>query len=225
MGSPTVDHWVPADDRTVTFTDWCLDRRGLVLERRAVQQSRATEELIATSVDAPAAAPDDEVMGLPQAQTVSARDGGGSVRAVRVDSAPQTRFFEPSADPAGFTRLGRFSVVPPQGQPSQAGVNGTAIAETDDVWTAADGTFIVVAQGGRLDGAPALTPIADATGVELGPLGRGEELVSPVGSEVRVTLPTGRYVRIYGTVTVAMLVALAQSLQDTPGGQGVVFVS
>src|SRR2546428_567029 len=50
-GAPSVDHFAPVPARWRTYTDWCLDGRGLVLERRTVENDRVTEELVATRVE------------------------------------------------------------------------------------------------------------------------------------------------------------------------------
>ena len=191
-----------------------------------MESGRVTEELVATRVEAGFALGADDVRRLPLEQTVPPVEGGGSVRPARTDSAPSTRFFEATVNPPGLARRGRYSVVPPQAAIAQQEQRGAAVAETDDVWTSADGDMVVLAQGGRLDATRALPPVPDATAVSLGPLGAGEELLSPQGCELRVTLPaSGRYVRLYGTIGVSRLVAFAQTLRDTPGGSGLVFLN
>lgn len=204
------------------YTHRCIDARGLLLERRRTRGGIPFEELVATKIEADVVVGDADVRRIVDGQVVPASQGGGSVRQVRIDSAPPTRFFVAPADPAGFARLGRFSVVPPQPALVDPAGRGGAVAGTDDVWVGG-GDMIVLDQGGALDGRLVFGPAPGAAHVALGALGDGEVLLGHDGAELRVTLPSHRYVRLYGTVPVARLVDFARALVDTPGGSGIVF--
>ena len=200
------------------YADVCVDRAGHVLEewwlgddRRPIQQRLAVE----IEDGLPIA---DDFFRLPTTPTVPADQGAGSVKAISGDSKPpEAEFYVLDNPPGGFAYQGRFTVVPAQAGLLDPTQRNSIMASVADVWLrGAD--FLVVDQGGTLGGKPAFEYAEHTKKVDLGPLGQGEERPSFVGSEVRVVLPTGRHVRVHGTLPMRDLVAIARSLRATPGG-------
>jgi hypothetical protein len=210
----------PAGDST----DVCVDGEGLVLERLETTEGRVFRRRVAIAIDVDGPVGDQDVTTLPLEPTQAAVNGGGSVRAVSSDSEPEGRFFLLDTPPAGYELRGRYSVVPPQGTLASPDTRNEAIATTDDVYVK-DGDVIVVSRGGTLGQQAAFGLRPGSARADLGPtLGEGEIVLSLTGTEVRVPLDLGRFVRIYGTVPVDQLVSVARALRETPGGSGLVFV-
>lgn len=197
------------------YGDSCVDDAGLVLEELLVTAGRPSLRTVAVRVEEDVAFADDAftVTG----PEVPVRDGGGSIRRLAPEGGSPDGMLVLPTDPPGFRRRGRYSVVPPQGENftdvTKAGLRTAGVA---DVWEqGADA--IVLEQGATLRGGPAFaSPSPGARTVGLGRLGTGEVTVSFRASEIRVAMPGGRYVRIYGTVPVAELEGMLRNLQPSP---------
>jgi hypothetical protein len=87
-----------------------------------------------------------------------------------------------------------------------------------DVYVDDRDEVVVVEQGSTLAGGKPFAPEPTATPVDLGSLGRGEQIVSLGASVVRADLGGGAYVRIAGTAPPDRLVELARALVARPGG-------
>ena len=200
------------------YADVCIDAAGRVLEEWWVgDDGRPIRQRLALEVEDGLPLGDD-FFRLPKTPTVPADQGAGSVLALSPDSRPpEAEFYALDASPAGFEPRGRFAVVPPQAGLVDPAQRSSLMASIADIWVrGAD--FITVDQGGALDNRPTFAYEPFTRKVDLGPLGQGEELPGLAGNEVRVLLPTGRHVRVYGTVPIADLVALARALRAMPGG-------
>jgi len=144
--------------------------------------------------------------------------GGGATTPADPATAPEGRVWDlpDAAVPEGFEPVGRFSVVP--AQPERLGEGGdrdSIIAGIADVW-ATDVDVLVVYQGRTLGGAAPFAPVEFAASADL-PLGAGELLLSALGSEVRVALPEGRFVHVFGSVPPAVLLDVTAALQEGVG--------
>jgi len=202
------------------YTDVCISAGGLVLEEWQVDDDRPVRQRVAVSVDA--VAPD--LAPIPDAPTLTAGQGGGSVLRVDPASEPMGRFFVLDAPPSGFVLRGRYSIVPPQAGLTDANERRRAIASTADVYER-DTDVLVVDRGSTLNLERAFQPRPEGRPVDLGPvLGEGELLLSWNGPEVRWGNDDGKFVRVFGTLPVDDIVAIARSLRETPGGPGLVFL-
>jgi hypothetical protein len=198
------------------FADSCVDEAGIVLEEALVTQGDIVARRIAVEVEEDASLSDDLFPDLPS--SVPPASGGGLVRKLKPGSSPPGDFFVLDAPPAGFELLGRYTVIPPQADNfSDPTREGARRAGTSDVWVRGV-DVLIVDQGGTLRGDPPFTIDEENPKVDLGQFGQGERRLSAVTNEVRVILPSGRYVRVMGTLPPDDLAAVARSLHSVPGG-------
>lgn len=203
-----------------SYTESCLNAEGLVLEAWEVQDGRAVRQRLAIEVHSgPVELP--EITGPP---TLTAEQGGGSVLPVDPSSQPVGRFYELDAAPAGFVRRGRYSVIPPQAGLEDETQRRHAVASTADVYERGH-DVLVVDRGGTLNLERAFRPRPEGRPVDLGPLfPEGELLLTWSGPEVRWGDEDGKFVRVYGTVPIDEVVAVARALRATTGGTGLVYL-
>jgi hypothetical protein len=202
---------------TKSFVDTCIDRDGLVLEEVQFTAGRRQSRQLAVHVDTRPRLNDD-LFAIAKA-TLDVMHGGGSTRPVDPASSPPGQFQQLDAPPAGFTLLGRFSVVPPQPENfsdplredfRRAGVSDVFVRGAD---------VVIVERGGTLrNQAPWAVDAANAT-IDLGTLGKGEIVLGGRSAEVRVLTGGGHYVRVFGTLPPNDLAAIARQLHPVPGGQ------
>jgi hypothetical protein len=98
---------------------------------------------------------------------------------------------------------------------AEGGDRDSIIAGIADVW-ASEVDVLVVYQGRTLGGVGAFAPVDFAEPVEV-PLGPGELLLSALGSEVRVALPEGRFVHVFGSLSPAVLLDVTAALEEGAG--------
>lgn len=202
--------------------DSCVDDAGIVLEEVLFAGDRQILRKVAVEVEEGAVVGRDLfVTGDP---TVTVKDGGGFLRQADPTSGPVGEYFDVSPIPEGFTRRGRYTVIPPQPEnftdPTR---ESQQLAGTVDVFER--GTdFVLVDQGATLRGAEPFRVDPASRMVDAGPvLGPAEVLLGPRGSEVRVARGGGRYMRVYGTLPVSELAAVARTLQPVQGA-GLVYL-
>jgi hypothetical protein len=203
--------------------DVCVDAAGFVLEQLERVDGVLTRRWVATSVDTTATVTDDDVH-LAGVAPRPAKDGGGSVQDIEPTTAPPGSFWQLDAPPAGFTRVGRYAVVPPQGaRPDDENTRSQVLAGIVDVF-ARGIDVLVVDQGGTLGQVPPPLPtVRDSAGVDLGALAKAaESYATPWGAEVRALLPPGRYVLVGGTLPSGVLVDVARQLHEITG-QGITY--
>ena len=200
------------------YADICIDQRGHVLEDWWIgEDGRPIQQRLAIDIEdgVPIA---DDFFRLPTTPTVAADQGAGSVKAISADSKPpEAEFYVLDSPPPGFVHQGRFTVVPAQAGLLDPAQRTSIMASVADVFVRGP-DFLIVDQGGTLGGKPAFEYGEDTKKADLGPLGQGEERLAFSGNEVRVILPTGRHVRVHGTLPIGDLVAIARALRATPGG-------
>jgi hypothetical protein len=208
----------PTDDE---YADACVDGEGLLLEEWWVTEGRTVRQRVAVAVETGVDV-DDSLFTLPRDPTVPAEDGGGGIRRLAEGSAPPGEFFEVGTPPAGMSLLGRFAVVPTQPQQfTDPARQGDILATTADVWVrGAD--FVVVDQGGALGSSEVYAPDPELPHAAVGALGEAELHMRLDRLEVRIHLDGNRFVRVYGTVPVDDLLAVARSLRRTEGS-GIAF--
>lgn len=196
--------------------DSCVDEAGIVLEEVLFAGDRQIIRKVAVEIEEDAVNGDD--LFVTGDATVTVKDGGGFIRQADPTSGPVGEYFEVTPIPEGFTRRGRYTIIPPQPEnftdPTR---ESQQLAGTVDVFER--GTdFVLVDQGATLRGADPFMVDPASRMVDAGPvLGQAEVLLGPRGSEVRVARGGGRYVRVYGTLPVSELAAVARTLQPVQG--------
>ena len=203
----------PSDD--ADHIDTCVTADGITVEEAFVQDGRISRIRTLTSYEPVAA----EVFAI-DGEPVGASDGGGSIQRLTDSSAYPGTMLEAPAPPSGFTKRGRYAVVPPQAEnftdPTREGAIVAGVADVYERGLDA----VVVDQGGTLRGVdPFPAPAEGATTLDLGPLGRAEVFVSLRMNELRLLRTGGRYLRVYGTLPITELEAFARTLEERPGGQ------
>ncbi|HUP84823.1 MAG TPA: hypothetical protein VM143_04060 [Acidimicrobiales bacterium] len=198
------------------YTDSCVDAAGIVLEELFVVDGETLSRRIAVEVEEEPSL--DGRLFETGPRTLAVADGGGLVRRMG-EGLPPGEFLlvDPATIPAGFERLGRFNVIPSQPEnfsdPTREGARETSFA---DVYVrGAD--FLVIDQGGTLQGVDPFTEDPGSPRLDLGPYGSGELRLSALGVEVRAKRTGGRFVRVRGTVDADDLASVAKSLAPTEG--------
>ncbi|HEX7166779.1 MAG TPA: hypothetical protein VF230_07350 [Acidimicrobiales bacterium] len=215
----------PMDAGAKSYVESCIDERGIVVEELEVVDGKVVkhkllERAIADDVD-DADRARLRVDGTP----IEVRSGGGSILPLTPESRLPNGMWElPAGEPSGWTRKGRFSVIPPQPEnftdPTREGARVSGVA---DVWERGI-DVLLVEQGATLRAVDPFPPIGEgAETIDLGPLGTAEVIVSLRMSELRVRRRGGAYVRVIGTLAVTELEAVARALAEQPGGE-LVFV-
>lgn len=198
-------------------TDVCIDAAGLVLEVWQVVDGEPLQQRVARTVlVGDAAGVTDEVFTLPR-KPAEPGQGGGSVGPVEPGSAPEGPALVVDDPMTGFAFQGRYAVVPGQPALADPARQGEAVAGLADVWVAGI-DFVVVEQSGRLDQGDPFSYGDGTTRVRIEGLAVDAEVrPSLAGSEMRALLGGGRFVRVYGTVSVERLTAVARSLRAVEG--------
>lgn len=194
----------------------CFDAEGLLLEETLFLQGRPTLHRIAVEVRTSLTITDDTFEVGPIVVPVD--KGGGSSTAVdpTVGAVGPFWVLPAAAVPAGFEHKGRLSIVPPQPDKFAEPQNPSIIAGTADVYVrGAD--LIVLWQGGTIGQVDAFAPSPHASPIEVAGLGRGEQLLSALGTELRFSRPSGTFVHVIGTLAPAALREVAGALIETDG--------
>jgi hypothetical protein len=207
----------PLDAASGEYADVCLDADGLLLEEWWVVDGNAIRQRVATAIA------DEVPRGFgdgwsDEATSEPAGEGGGSVIRLLQGSAPPGVFFEAPSAPAGFTHLGRYSVIPPQAIDVQGADQYKAIASTADVWRSGV-DVLVLDQGGSLGGGAVFPPDPDNRTVDLPGIGTAEVVLGLSTNEVRIPRDGGKYVRVIGTLPSDDLLAFARTLVETQGNE------
>ena len=200
------------------YADSCVDAAGLLLEEVLVSDGKPIARRVAVEVEEDVALGDDLFpSGEP---SLPASEGGGNMRRLADGTTPPGPFFVADAIPAGFTTMGRYSVVPPQAENFGEDISREDFrrAQIADVYVR--GTdVLVVEQGAKLRGAaPFEIDPANPT-VDVAPFGPGEVRYGGVGVQVRVLRPEGRFFQATGTLPAEELAAVLRSLREVPGGE------
>ena len=207
----------PAGD---SYLDLCVDRDGLLLEEWQVEGGEPIRQEVVIDVEIGGVDVDD-VRRLARDITLPLDEGGGSVEKIGDDERPVGPFLDVAGPPDGFTRQGRYTVVPPHPGLRAGGDRGKVRAATVDVYVR-ETDVIVVERGGVLDLSDPWSVEPRFPDVELGSaIGTGELVPGRLGSEVRALLGSGRYLRVFGTVPLDELVDLARALVPVDGGTGI----
>lgn len=220
MARPTATHYVLS----------CVDSQGLVLGEATFKRGHLSQLRRAVGVSVGPGAGQTAAYAMTASPTPF-DEGGGSFRALTLQSSPPGTSWEPSWLPAGFRHYGRYAVVPSQpqafdrtgstgsGAPSPSGLPASLVTELDDVYVS--GSDVIVLQQGVTIGTSVFKAPIGGSQVALGPvMGRGQLLLSPLASSVNAE-PNGgsHFVRVSGTVAPGVLLRLTRSLERQAPGQ------
>jgi hypothetical protein len=198
-----------------TYTDVCVDAKGLVLEEVTFDGRDIVRRRIAEEIDERPRI-DRERFDLPEPEEDPQKIG--SVKELAEDSRlPGGRFWQLTDAPKGFEPMGRYAVVPPA-QPGFTDITarGNVISFLSMVYT--NGSDVLVIDQGATQGAAPFAPDPHARRVRAGDLGRGELRYSLRESEVRFLTGGVRFVTVRGTLPPSRLLAIARSLEAVEGG-------
>ena len=193
--------------------DVCVDASGLVLAEEWTADGDVVQRRTAQVVDLDPDF-DDDTFSVEDAETIAATDGGGSAMPVADDAPFGDRTWTLDEVPDGFDLLGRWAVVWPR---LSATVDPTApqsegrVAGIATVWSHGVDA-IVLEQGGTRDGRPPFADHPDADRVDVDGLGPAEVITDGRGTEVRVELDAGVFLRLWSTLPRATVLRLAGEL-------------
>ncbi len=222
----------PQPFTALEYADSCIDASGLLLEEVWVTDGRVLRHRLASDLDlSPKIGTDDFA---PFGKLLKPDEGGGSIREVDPSSRVATEgFFEPAGVGEGFERRGRYAVVPAQRKeltaedqaerPLEKAGKGR-IGAVSDIWErGAD--VVIIEQGASNDGSSVFKIEDGAPTITVDGVGRGQVIIDGRLSEIRFPIgPSGRYVRVMGTVGVSALETIAHSLHDVGPGSGLVYL-
>jgi hypothetical protein len=137
----------------------------------------------------------------------------GSFAELTPDSRPaDVDFYELAEAPVGFTRRGRFGYSPPRNSGDLTAIDSTKVASIMDVYEDGAGGIVVVVNGGSSDGTTTVAVRPEDQTVDLGSIGTAAVVPGVRQNEVHLGFEHGRFLRVYGTLAVADLAALARTL-------------
>jgi hypothetical protein len=206
------------------YSDFCVDRTGLLLEEVWFKDGRPLQRRIASRVrENPKL--DDARFALPNEQAFPFDQGNGFMRDADPTSALAGPGWKLDNPPAGFTYRGRYAVQPPQLSPfARDPLTEPRPREQIamvDVWERGP-DILVLSQTIAADIAALPSTANNSIDVDLGAVGKGKAVLDLRSNDVRVELPQARFLRLYGTLARDDLVALARTLTPIQG-TGIVF--
>ena len=216
-GQPLESFGVAAATET-DYTDACIDEAGLMLEEVSVQSGKLATRLIATQVTTTPTITDTTfaITGTPTALA----DGGTELNPIDAATAPAPVYWRLDAPPDGYTLQGRYVLRHAANPTTDAtGTTTTTVAGTAptivdsyvDVYVAGINTIIVTQ--GPSAGEPSAPTTGGITG-DVGTLGATTTVAGLTGSTLvaHPTTPDGWYLHVAGTVNLATIQQIAQSL-------------
>lgn len=209
----------PSDASEESWADLCIGDDGLMLQEEWIFGGEPFRRRTAVEIDtSPRLA-----AGLFDATgTVTDGPEGGLLTELTEASVPPgVAFYALEAAPTGFTRRGRFGYSPPREVVDLSAAEPAKVALILDVYEDGDGGILVVANGGTSNNSALVEVGPDDVTVDLGALGEAEIVLGLRQNELRVGFERGRFLRVWGTLDVAELTAVARSLTPTtdPNGQ------
>jgi hypothetical protein len=192
----------------------CIDADGLVLSEVWTKDGELLRSRTAVDVDTDPDF-DDTTFNVEGAKVVAPTDGGGSATKVDDDATFGDKTLALREVPKGMRFLGRWSVIRPRLQVAVdpfADQTAGRVAGIASVWTGGPDA-LVVEQGGVAGGGRAFEPNPNGERIDLGPLDIGEVFTDGRGTEVRVAYTDGSFVRVWGTLPRAEVIAAAKALR------------
>jgi hypothetical protein len=195
--------------------DICVDEDGLLLHEEWVVSGAVFRVRIATSID-DSPSIDDELF-TPTAPRPEGNEAGVLTELTPSSAPPGVDFYALPSAPDGFELRGRFGYAPPRSSAELNQLEPARVAMVLDVYDATDGSgLVVVANGGTSDRSPFVAGDADDERVAVGgALGEAVVLRGLRQHELRVAFDHGRFLRVWGTLPVDDLTALAATLVPT----------
>jgi hypothetical protein len=189
----------------------CVDAQGMVLQEqwRAASGDRVLLTKIAVELVIGKGVP---ALHVPNAQPLPDAQGNGSVH--RIDPTQAVPFAETFhlPAPAGYTYLGRWSVVPARISASPGALAADAGIELyTDVWQRGP-DILMLDQGVNKNGAPPFDPRSKLGPIVVPGVGLADLAVDLRLAEVRFTRLAGGFARLSGTLDPAALVRLADTI-------------
>lgn len=194
-----------------TYTDFCVDRNGLVIEEYWVDDEKLLRRRVATEVaiDPPL---EEKLFAIevPESKEVSR----GIMRRIDEDDVPDSKIplWKLPRTPKGFDHLGRYLVVlSDQALPPNSGIPAGGALSSADVYQR--GPDIVV-----IDQDPSLAQRASLEerifrDVKLSNLREEKLIIDARMSEIRGRTGDGSFVRLFGTLSPDELIRLARGLR------------
>jgi hypothetical protein len=200
------------------FADTCIDGDGLLLEETLFVDGEPAYRRTAVEFVEEDGLADDLFDPGPISAPVD--QGGGATQRADPTTAPEGAFYTlADADvPAGFTHVGRYSVIPPQ--PEKFGdetLRESIIAGVVDIYVNSTNDVLSIYQGGTLGQIEAFFPIDFAAPISTKLFTDGELLLGALGSEARFRLDRGRFVHVAGTLAPDKLIDIADRLVESEG--------
>jgi hypothetical protein len=216
-GQPLESFGVKAPTDT-DYTDACIDEAGLMLEEVSVQGGKLAERIIASNVDTQPAITDATfaITGTP----TPLASGGTELNPIDAATVPVSGYWSLDAPPSGYQLQGRY-VLRHAANPTTdesgtttttaAGHAPTIVDSYVDVYVSGNNTIIVTQ--GPTTGEPSAQTTGGITG-DIGTLGSTTALANLTGSTLvaHPASPAGWYVHVSGTVPLATVQQVAQSL-------------
>lgn len=208
---------VPVGSKPAEHSDFCVDGAGLLLEEVWWKDGRPLQRRIAVELDVDVELPSTR-FEIPGEVQIPFEEGNGYLRPLDPASGFEGTMYRLAEAPAGFEYLGRYLVQPPRLNPFQNRLDETAPrsqVSIVDVWERGPDA-LVLSQIIAAD--ISAIPQNSQTARELDfPFGRGASVFDLRSSEVRVTLPEDRFLRLTGTLPPEELVEAASSLRAEAG--------
>jgi hypothetical protein len=200
------------------YTDACIDEAGLMLEEVSVQGGKLAERIIATQVTTQPTITDTTfaITGTPEPLA----SDGTELNPIDASAVPVPGYWILDAAPAGYQLQGRY-VLRHAANPTTdetgtttttaAGQAPTIVDSYVDVYVNADKTIIVTQ--GPSTGEPSTQTTGGVTG-DVGTLGSTTAVAGLTGSTLvaHPANPAGWYVHVAGSVPLATVQQVAQSL-------------
>ena len=200
----------PPDTASESWADLCISDGGLLLQEEWVIDGETFRRRTVIELDESPTIADE--LFEPVAEP-SVGPESGSFAELTADSVPPgVAFYALPAPPAGFRHRGRFGYSPPRAPLDVNQPEPSKVALVLDVYEGDGGGLLVVANGGTSDNTPVVEVGPDDATVDLGPAGRGEVVLGLHQNEVRTGFDHGRFLRVYGTLSVDDLAAVARTL-------------
>jgi hypothetical protein len=196
------------------WADLCVTADGLLLQEEWVIDGAPFRRRTAVELDESVEL--DDATFVPSGEVVDSAETGALAELTPDSMPPGAAFWSLPSAPDGFELRGRFGYSPPRGQADLGAIDQSKVALVLDVYEDGDGGLIVVANGGTSDNSTIVAVDPAGPTVDLGPaLGVGEPVLGALQNEVRVGFDRGRFLRVWGTLPIDDLAALARTLVPT----------
>ncbi|HEX4904146.1 MAG TPA: hypothetical protein VFU93_01755 [Acidimicrobiales bacterium] len=210
----------PPDTEAETWADLCIADDGLLLQEEWVIDGEPFRRRTVVEVDDSPTLEDD--LFVPLGEPADGPEGGSFAELTADSVPPDVAFYTLAAPPAGFRHRGRFGYSPPRAPLDVNQPEPSKVALILDVYEDDDGGMLVVANGGTSDNSTIVEVGPDDVTVDLGAVGQGEVVLGLHQNEVRAGFDHGRFLRVYGTLSIDELAVITRTLTVTTDPNGTV---